>query len=51
MCDEKPNVRDIVVNLAGPMPLGRKIGLVLKNNFYKLRHRRNCCGHPGEPGC
>ena len=53
MCKEKPrpNVKDILANLTGPMPLGRKLGQVVKNNLYKIRNRTNCCGHPGEPGC
>lgn len=48
---DRPNVKDVLSNLAGPMPLGRKIGLLFRNNLSKLRHGKNCCGHPGEPGC
>lgn len=53
MCDkkEKPDVKKAVGNLAKPMPLTRKLTLLLKNNARKVRHLKTCCGHPGEPGC
>jgi len=53
MCakNRKPTVKGIVSNLSTPMPLTRKISLLLKNNTYKLLNFKNCCGHPGEPGC
>ncbi|MFH0914182.1 MAG: hypothetical protein V1849_02695 [Chloroflexota bacterium] len=38
-------------NLTAPMPFGRKLYLVFRNTFIKIRKRQNCCGHPGEPGC
>ncbi len=40
-----------LTNLSAPMPLHRKIYLVFRNSFIKLRKRQNCCGHYGEPGC
>ena len=40
-----------ITNMGVPMPLGRKLGLILRNNWLKIYHRRGCCGHPGEPGC
>ena len=53
MCSE--NQRSIpseaLQNLRQPMPLGRKVGLVLRNNWTKLRTRSACCGNYGEPGC
>jgi len=53
MCDKKkkPDVRKVVGNLAKPMPLTKKISLLLKNNAKKLVNLKSCCGHPGEPGC
>jgi hypothetical protein len=45
------NWRAISANLKAPMPLGRKLQRILANNWTKLRNRRTCCGHPGEPGC
>ncbi len=33
------------------LPFHRKLAAVVRNNWIKLRTRRNCCGHPGEPGC
>jgi hypothetical protein len=47
----RPNAKEFLTNMSGPMPFGKKIGLLLRNNFHKLRHGKNCCGHPGEPGC
>lgn len=38
-------------NLGSPMPLRRKLRLVMRNNGLKLSRRQACCGHPGEPGC
>jgi hypothetical protein len=38
-------------NLRTPMPLGRKIRLVVRNTAIKAKSRQSCCGHPGEPGC
>ena len=38
-------------NLKMPMPLGRKIRLVVRNTSIKIKTRQPCCGHPGEPGC
>ena len=38
-------------NLRQPMPLGRKIKLVVRNTALKFRTGTGCCGHPGEPGC
>ena len=38
-------------NLMQPMPLGRKIRLVVRNVAIKIRTGQTCCGHHGEPGC
>lgn len=38
-------------NLKTPMPLGRKIRLVVRNTSIKIKTHQQCCGHPGEPGC
>jgi hypothetical protein len=52
MCGErKPDIRAFFSNMLGPEPLGRKIRLMLRNNFLKVKSMNNCCGHPGEPGC
>jgi hypothetical protein len=37
--------------MKAPMPLHRKLRLLIRNNFLKMWHRQSCCGHPGEPGC
>lgn len=46
-----PSLDDFFTNMSVPMPLHRKLYLVLRNNMLKLRKGRTCCGHPGEPGC
>ncbi|GEM_PF-369162 len=46
-----PTVRAFFTNMSVSMPAGRKLKLVLRNQSIKIFRRRNCCGHPGEPGC
>ncbi|MCX6010567.1 MAG: hypothetical protein NTW48_11205 [Chloroflexi bacterium] len=46
-----PTVRAFFTNMSVPMPLGKKLRLVFRNNWIKISRRQNCCGHPGEPGC
>jgi hypothetical protein len=46
-----PSLRSALSNLRAPMPIGVKLQKLVANNWTKLRTRRNCCGHPGEPGC
>jgi len=48
---DRPDIRDFFMNLSGPMPLGKKISLLFRNNAVKIIKRQDCCGHPGEPGC
>lgn len=38
-------------NLTQPMPLRRKVRLVVRNVRIRVKMRQPCCGHPGEPGC
>ncbi len=40
-----------LTNWSQPMPLGRKLRLLFRNNWIKITKRQGCCGHPGEPGC
>jgi len=42
---------DIVANLGQPMSLGRKLYLIGRNNWIKIRRRSTCCGNHGQPGC
>lgn len=52
MCtDSRPSPDAFMKNIRTPMPLPRKVALVLKNTGYKIVRLRDCCGHPGEPGC
>jgi hypothetical protein len=48
---QRPSLRAAFTNMRAPMPLRRKLWLVLRNNWIKLRTGQNCCGHHGEPGC
>ncbi|MFN2164989.1 MAG: hypothetical protein ACK2U9_01855 [Anaerolineae bacterium] len=55
MCSEKgnegPTTTEALENLRKPMPLARKIKLIARNNWIKLRTQSDCCGNYGEPGC
>jgi len=46
-----PSMKAVLENLKLPMPLGKKIRLFIRNSASKIVHLKNCCGHPGEPGC
>lgn len=46
-----PSMRAFFANFGAPMPLSTKLRLMLRNSVYKIVHRKDCCGHPGEPGC
>jgi len=46
-----PGLSSFFANLRQPMPLGRKLRLVTRNTWIKVRHAQSCCGYPGEPGC
>ncbi len=47
----RPDIRVFFSNLTGPRPWPEKIRLLLRNNWLKIKHLQDCCGHPGEPGC
>jgi hypothetical protein len=57
MCSEPKGDRSgigpsaYVRNVLQPMPIGRKVRLVVRNGAIKIKTRSACCGHPGEPGC
>ena len=52
MCEKnKPRPDKAVANLTRPMPLHRKLYLVMANNLKKIRKRQTCCGNHGQPGC
>jgi hypothetical protein len=53
MCNEdrRGTTSESIQNLRQPMPMGRKIKLVLRNSLTKLNTRSSCCGNYGEPGC
>ena len=47
----RPSPRDFLTNLTVDMPWPRKLRLLARNAFRRLVRLRDCCGHPGEPGC
>ncbi len=49
--NRRPGAKAVIENLKISMPLRKKIYLFIRNNAYKIITLRNCCGHPGEPGC
>jgi len=52
MCVEgRPDLRIAIDNLKQHLPVGKKLGLFIKNSFIKISRLNSCCGHPGEPGC
>ena len=52
MCAARhPSIKTAIDNLRQSLPIGRKIGLLIKNSFIKITRVKSCCGHPGEPGC
>lgn len=46
-----PSLRAAFSNMRADMPLQRKLGRLLANNWTKIRIRSNCCGNYGQPGC
>lgn len=46
-----PSLRGVITNMRVDMPWPRKIYLLFRNNWIKIKTWNNCCGHHGEPGC
>ena len=40
-----------LTNWNQPLPLPRKLALVMRNLSLRVVKRSTCCGHPGQPGC
>ena len=51
MCDHSNGQYSLWSNLRQPMPLWRKLSLIVSNNLTKLKRRQSCCGNHGQPGC
>ena len=51
MCGQPETSFSLFGNLRQPMPLRRKLRLLVSNNFKKLKTLRSCCGNYDEPGC
>jgi SPX domain protein involved in polyphosphate accumulation len=49
--NRRPTLRSFFTNLHVNMPWPKKIRLLVRNNWIKIRNFQSCCGHPGEPGC
>ena len=47
----RPTLKAFFTNMQAPMPLTRKLWLVARNNWIKIRTGSSCCGNFGEPGC
>lgn len=47
----RPSRRAAFTNMKVKMPLHRKLYLLFRNNWIKVRTGQECCGHLGEPGC
>lgn len=48
----RPSLRESLHNWSySEEPFLRKVRLVARNEWKKLRTLRNCCGNIGEPGC
>ncbi len=48
---KRPSMKAAFTNMKVKMPLRRKVYLLFRNNWIKIRTRQDCCGHLGEPGC
>lgn len=53
MCgqERRGTLPEALENLRQPMPVSRKLRLILRNNWIKIRTASDCCGNYGEPGC
>lgn len=50
--DDRPSFRSAITNWRTyDAPFATKLRMMLSNNWTKLRTRRSCCGHAGQPGC
>lgn len=49
---DRPSMSDSWRNFwESDMPMAKRVRVAMKNNLLKARHRKNCCGNHGEPGC
>ncbi len=56
MSEERPQVRPSLRASFGnwresDLPFFSKLGVAFRNNWTKMRTRKNCCGNLGQPGC
>jgi len=47
----RDRARAFITNWDQPMPLHRKVSRLAVNLVRRVVLRKDCCGHPGEPGC
>ena len=48
---KRSGVRAMFTNMKVRMPMHRKLYLLARNSWIKIRTGHGCCGHLGEPGC
>jgi hypothetical protein len=49
---DRPSLRAAFSNWnSSDLPFFEKLRLAVRNNAIKMRTRKDCCGHHGEPGC
>jgi hypothetical protein len=46
-----PSLSAFFKNMSVPIPIHRKLYLVVHNTMIKIVKRQSCCGHHGDPGC
>ena len=48
----RPSFRDLLRNFDDyDAPIDKKIRKAVTNSLRKAVRLKECCGHPGEPGC
>lgn len=48
---ERPSLGDFLTNLDQSLPLGEKMGKLVRNLWRRVALQQDCCGNHGEPGC
>jgi len=51
MTDRRPSLRAAFTNLQVPMPLGRKLRLMARNDWIRIRTGSNCTVRQTSPNC
>lgn len=52
MTRPRPSIGAFFTNWrSSDLPVPQRLAVALRNNLTKLRTMKDCCGHPGQPGC